>query len=129
MFTLFKQKKTIYHAGAWQGNFGDSIIHKSIHSSLSQCSKYKIEFRNINCQQTEFTKDLIEQINREGDLLVIGGGGLIFYRPQDNSKSGWQWNIDIDLIDTIKVPFVVHAIGYNQFEYDNSNFIPVTNSH
>jgi polysaccharide pyruvyl transferase WcaK-like protein len=130
MFTLRKrQKKVIYHAGAWQGNFGDSIIHKSIHSSLSQCSKYKTEFRNINCQQTEFTKDLIEEINKEGDLLVIGGGGLIFYRPQDNSKSGWQWNIDIDLIETIKVPFVVYAIGYNQFEYDNSNFIPVTNSH
>jgi len=130
MFTLLKrQKKIIYHAGAWEGNFGDSIIHKSIQSSLSQCSKYKIEFRNINCQQIEFTKDLIEEINREGDLLVIGGGGLVFYRPQDNSKSGWQWNIDIDLIDMIKVPFVVYGIGYNQFEYDNSNFIPVTNSH
>ncbi len=129
MFALFRQKKKIYHAGAWQGNFGDSIIHKSIHSNLSQRSRYKIEFRNINCQQTEFTEALIEEINREGDLLIIGGGGLIFYRPQDNSKSGWQWNIDIDLIDKIKVPFVVYAIGYNQFEYDNSNFIPVTNSH
>jgi len=129
MFTPFRQKKIIYHAGAWQGNFGDSIIHKSIHSHLSQCSKYKIEFRNINCQQTEFTKDLIKEINGEGDLLIVGGGGLIFYRPQDDSKSGWQWNIDINLIDTIKVPFVVYAIGYNQFEYDNSNFIPVTDSH
>ena len=130
MFTLLKrQKKIIYHAGAWEGNFGDSVIHKSIQSNLSQCSKYKIEFRNINCQQIEFTKDLIEEINREGDLLVIGGGGLIFYRPQDNSKSGWQWNIDIDLIDMIKVPFVVYGIGYNQFEYDSSNFIPVTDSH
>jgi len=124
-----RQRKVIYHAGAWQGNFGDSIIHKSIHNSLSESSKYRMKFRNINCQQTEFTKDLIEEINREGDLLIIGGGGLIFYRPQDNSKSGWQWNIDINLIDTIKVPFVVYAIGYNQFEYDSSNFIPVTNGH
>jgi polysaccharide pyruvyl transferase WcaK-like protein len=129
MFTLFRQKKIIYHAGAWQGNFGDSIIHKSIHGNLSQRSKYNIEFRNINCQQIEFTKGLIEEINREGDLLIVGGGGLIFYRPQDNSNSGWQWNIDINLIDTMKTPFVVYAIGYNQFEYDNSSFIPVTNSH
>lgn len=130
MFTLHKrQKKVIYHAGAWRGNFGDIIIHRSVHSHLSQCAKYKLEFRNINCQHTEFTRDLIEEINREGDLLVIGGGGLIFYRPQDNSKSGWQWNIDIDLIDKIQVPFVVYAIGYNQFEYDNSDFIPATNSH
>jgi len=130
MFTLLKrQKKIIYHAGAWRGNFGDLIIHRSIHTNLSRRSKYNIEFRNINCQHIEFTENLIQEINREGDLLIVGGGGLIFYRPQDNSKSGWQWNIDINLIDKIKVPFVVYGIGYNQFEYDNSNFIPVTNSH
>lgn len=130
MFNLFKKKKKIiYHAGAWAGNFGDSILHQSIQGSLTQCSRNELEFRNINCQQTEFTKELIVEINREGDLLLIGGGGLIFYRPQDHSKSGWQWNIDIQLIDMINTPFVIYGVGYNQFEYDTSNFIPVTNRH
>ncbi len=129
IFSQFFKKKVIYHTGAWSGNFGDSIIQQSIQNGLSQLSKRDLQFRYINCQQTEFTREIIEEINSEGDLLIVGGGGLIFYRPKDNSKSGWQWNIDINLIDQLRVPLVIYGIGYNQFEYDNSNFIPITNKH
>lgn len=125
----FNKKKIIYHTGAWAGNFGDSILEQSIQSNLSSASSFNLEFRYINCQQTEFTQELIKEINKKGDLLLIGGGGLIFYRPQDESKSGWQWNIDIDLIDQIKIPFVLYGVGYNQFEYDQTNFLPITNAH
>ncbi len=130
-FNLFKQKtkKLICHVGAWAGNFGDSIIQQSIKNRLTELSKNELDFCYINCQQTEFTRERIEQINSKCDLMIIGGGGLVFYRPQDKSKSGWQWNIDINLINAIKIPFVVYGIGYNQFEYDTSNFIPITNSH
>ncbi|HRS79499.1 MAG TPA: polysaccharide pyruvyl transferase family protein [Spirochaetota bacterium] len=121
--------KIIYHAGAWVGNFGDSIIQQSIKNNLQELSRDELEFRYIKCQQTEFTKDIIERINSDGDVLIVGGGGLIFYRPQDNSKSGWQWNIDIDLIDEIKIPLVIYGVGYNQFEYDTTNFVPITNRH
>lgn len=124
-----KRKKVIYHVGAWSGNFGDSILQQSIKLGLSNISRFDLVFLYINCQQTEFTKELIWEINNKADLIIIGGGGLVFYRPQDNSKSGWQWNIDLDLIDMIKVPFVVYGIGYNQFEYDASNYIPITNQH
>lgn len=123
------RKKIIYHTGAWSGNFGDSIMQQSIKISFLALSQDELEFRYINCQQTAFTVELINEINSQGDMLLIGGGGLVFYRPQDNSKSGWQWNIEIDLIDSLKVPFVIYGIGYNQFEYDSSNFIPVTNQH
>lgn len=128
-FNSQRKKKIIYHTGAWSGNFGDSIIQQSIRKNLIQLAPYDLEFRYINCQQTEFDKKLINEINQVGDLLLIGGGGLVFYRPQDNSKSGWQWNIEIEIIDYIKIPFVVYGIGFNQFEYDKSDFIPITNQH
>ncbi len=124
-----KEKRIIYHAGAWAGNFGDSILEQSIKNNLVKCTNKELDFRYINCQKTEFTKELIDQMNNEGDMLLIGGGGLVFFRPQDNSKSGWQWNIDINLIDEIKVPIVVYGIGYNQFEFDTSNFLHITNKH
>lgn len=123
------KRKVIYHVGAWSGNFGDSILQQSIRQNLMQASKHKLEFRYINCQHQEFTQELIEEINQKSDLLLIGGGGLVFYRPQDNSKSGWQWNIELDLIKTIKVPFVLYGVGYNQFTYDKTDFLPVTNKH
>lgn len=121
--------KIIYHVGAWGGNFGDSILQQSARINLTELAGCEIEFRYINCQQTEFTPQLISDINESGDLLLIGGGGLVFYRPQDNSKSGWQWNIDINLIDNITVPIVFYGIGYNQFEYDTTDFLPITNKH
>ena len=124
-----KNAKRICHVGAWAGNFGDSIIQQSIRHHLLSLAQYDLKISYLNCQKIEFTKELIDDLNNSADLLLVGGGGLIFYRPQDNSLSGWQWNIDIDLIDKIKIPFVVYGVGYNQFEYDNSNFLPVTNRH
>lgn len=122
-------KRRIWHVGAWSGNFGDSIIQRSLTEHLRAAANCDIEFRYFNCQQTEFTEELIAELNETADLLLLGGGGLIFFRPQDNSKSGWQFNIAIELIDKIQVPFVVHAIGYNQFEYDKNDFLPITNEH
>lgn len=124
-----KKRKTIYHVGAWGGNFGDSILQQSASVNLQMATDLDLEFKYINCQRTEFTEQLIDIINGDGDLLLVGGGGLVFHRPQDNSKSGWQWNIDINLIDRIKMPLVFYGIGYNQFEYDSSNFLPITNYH
>ncbi|RJQ47246.1 MAG: methyltransferase domain-containing protein [Nitrospiraceae bacterium] len=123
------QKKLIWHAGAWSGNFGDNIIQQSIADNLRALSEHHLEFKYINCQKTTFTKDVISEMNREADLFLLGGGGLVFYRPQDGSTSGWQFNIDFDLIDKIKVPFVVYGVGFNKFEYDNNDFLPITNKH
>lgn len=132
MFSLFKRiwikKKTICHVGAWGGNFGDSILQNSIRRQLCELDD-RIEFVYYNCQKTEFTLELIHQINKSCDVIIIGGGGLIFNRPQDNSKSGWQWNIDINYIDHIKIPIVVYGIGYNKFEYDKNDFKSVTREH
>jgi len=127
--TVAGNKKRIYHVGAWSGNFGDSILQQSIRTNLQKIADFEIDFQYIHCQKTEFTEELIDKINRDGDMLLLGGGGLVFYRPQDHSKSGWQWNIDINLIDKINIPIVGYGIGYNQFEYDRSNFLPITNFH
>ncbi|MCM8814323.1 MAG: polysaccharide pyruvyl transferase family protein [Candidatus Omnitrophica bacterium] len=122
-------EKHIWHVGAWQGNFGDSAIHYSIQEALRARAKVPISFCDIPCQTTRFTPNFIRELNARADLLLVGGGGLIFYRPQDNSVSGWQFNIAIDLLEAIEIPLVVYGIGFNQFEYDDSNFLPITNEH
>lgn len=58
-----------------------------------------------------------EQLNRAGQPLVIGGGGLLL-RDQagaDASASGWQWNSTPDAVAALEVPVIVFAIGYNRF--------------
>lgn len=54
-----------------------------------------------------------EVVNKHYDLLIIGGGGIIHGKHWPN---GWFWLIDINLIKTIKIPFIVYAAGYNYWE-------------
>jgi len=129
--TLYKRDtaKVIYHVGAWSGNFGDKVLQRSIIENLQKISPYRLEFRPIHAQQTDITDQLVEEINSEGNLLLIGGGGLIFHRSEDKSLSGWQFSSTIEEIEKIEAPIVVYAIGYNQFAFDNFRFSEYTAHH
>lgn len=69
-----------------------------------------------------FFTELIDELNEKADMLLVGGGGFIMNRHEDNSLSGWQWSIKNEDIAKIKVPVVVYGIGYNKFNYDNRGF-------
>jgi len=112
--------KKIWMVGAWANNYGDRILQKANADLLSRISDCC--FAYINCQQTYFSRQLIDYLNKDADMLFLAGGGLIFNRPQDKSFSGWQWNIKKEDIGHIKVPIVVNAVGYNKFPGDASDF-------
>ena len=124
-----REKRVIYHVGAWAGNFGDSVLQRSIVENLQSVSPYDLEFRPIQAQQTDVVGELIDEINRDGDILLVGGGGLIFNRPQDKSLSGWQFSSNVGDLDRIEVPIVVYAVGYNQFAFDPFRFSEQTIEH
>ncbi|HEX5187016.1 MAG TPA: polysaccharide pyruvyl transferase family protein [Nitrososphaeraceae archaeon] len=114
----------IWHVGAWGSNrnFGDEVLRVSITDTIKNVYAKPVNFTYVNCQTTYFSPQLISYLNKSADLFYIGGGGLLFHRPQDNSKSGWQFNIDLKNLDLIDVPIVVDGIGYNKFPYDEHNF-------
>ena len=67
-----------------------------------------------NLQGRQFTEYYInEVVNKRYDLLVIGGGGIIHGTHWPN---GWFWLIDIDLIKTIKIPFIIYGVGNNYWD-------------
>src|SRR5690606_6593805 len=47
--------------------------------------------------------------------VVIGGGGLFLKDTNKNTVSGWQWPCSIEMLEKIKVPVVLYAVGYNRF--------------
>lgn len=59
--------------------------------------------------------DLVEQINRSADAVVVGGGGLFLQDTNPNRNSGWQWNISRDTLAALEVPLIVFAVGDNRF--------------
>ena len=110
--------KTIWHIGAWNRNIGDWSLMYSMHRMLNEQAQEAIHFHLIDSQRTYFHQGLVDQMNEEADLVLVGGGGLIFHRPEDKSVSGWSFNIECEKLDQIQKPLVVYGIGYNQFAFN-----------
>ncbi len=122
----------IWHIGAWNRNVGDWALAYQTHRLLNeQANKrdWTLSFYLVDSQRTFFHPALIDQMNDEADLVLLGGGGLIFFRPEDESVSGWSFNISIHELSRIRVPIVVYAIGYNKFEFDRRHFPDSTGPH
>lgn len=116
------KSKTIWHLGGYNRNYGDFVLLESIRENLEKQSDIPLNFVNIDCQSTHFFTELIDELNEKADMLLIGGGGFIMNRHEDNSLSGWQWSIKNEDIVKIKIPIVIYGIGYNKFNYDNRGF-------
>lgn len=89
-------------------NWGDKAL---VYAMQKQ---YGAEFSNMDCRMI-YHEHMINFIN-EHDLCLVGGGGLILPDTFENNISGWQWGISVDLLNKIKVPLVVRAIGWNLFK-------------
>jgi hypothetical protein len=123
---------TVWHIGAWNRNVGDWALAYQTHRLLREQSRPRgllPSYYMVDSQRTVFHRALIDQLNEEADLVLIGGGGLIFHRPEDQSVSGWSFNVTLDELDRIRRPIVVYGIGYNKFRFDPGAFPEVTGRH
>jgi len=103
----------LVHVGVHKnGNAGDTLLFPAIRALLQ---KYlaPIEFTLVNVHDV-VTQELIDLINNH-DGIIIGGGGLFLKDTNSNQISGWQWACPLDLLEKIRVPIVVFAVGYNRF--------------
>ena len=116
--------KIIWHCGGWSNNYGDRALQIATTKIMRDRAPVGTELRfvYVDNQNTYFSPQVIAKMNAEADMLLLGGGGFIFHRPQDNSHSGWQFNIETSDIATITVPIAVYGIGYNKFPYDHLGF-------
>lgn len=109
--------KTIWHICGPQRNYGDQALVMSMRHRLQEQSSELLKFNNICVKKPkELDKNYIEYINLTGDLLLIGGGGLVMMGDGFETVSGWQVNISDSNIGKINIPIVVYAIGYNVFK-------------
>lgn len=119
----------IAHVGGWSRNYGDLALQQGQMRVLQEDAPEQLDFLPIHCQQTVFHTDLIDLINDTCDLMVLGGGGMIFHRPEDSSRSGWQFNIALEDLERIRVPLATYGIGYNAFYFDQMKLLPIAMEH
>src|SRR6266576_2624053 len=87
----------VWHIGAWNRNIGDWALAYQLHRMMREQGRLRdlaFNFYQVDSQRTAFHPALVQQMNEEADLILVGGGGLIFHRPEDRSVSGWSFNID-----------------------------------
>ncbi len=126
------RSRKIWHIGAWNRNIGDWALAYHMHRLLreeAEAREWCLDFYLVDGQRTFFHPELVDQINAEADMVLLGGGGNLFHRPEDQSVSGWMFNISPAELDRIRAPIVVYGIGYNRFPYDPNEFPPVTALH
>ena len=98
--------------GIGKGNEGDTAIGSAF-KNLFQSEFLDSEITFMNCRKI-FSKNDIDVINQH-DFLIISGGGLFLFDTFANEQSDWQWGISKELLEDIKIPIVVYAVGYNKF--------------
>jgi|GEM_PF-636492 len=101
----------ILHTYCLNYNIGDYALGIGVKNLLREYLEVDL-IGETNLQGTVFNEYYIDVINRNYDLLVIGGGGIIHGAHWPN---GWFWLIDKENIKKIKIPFIVYGVGYNYF--------------
>lgn len=112
--------KRIYHVhGGTFRNYGDMAIKHSMQSNLSAQSSIPLQFIDIDLKNNQaITEEMVDVINQTGDMLLVGGGGLIMSGDGFDTRSGWQFNISEEDLCKLRVPLVIYGAGYNVFPGD-----------
>lgn len=117
-----KTQLKIVHLGLhFNGNAGDTLLFPAVRWLLQkQLAPAQFTLLPLHAQVTQET---IDKINQQ-DALLIGGGGVLLADTNPNNASGWQWACPMELLEQIKVPIIVFAIGYNRFR-GQQEFAPI----
>jgi len=109
-----KIQGSFVHFGLHQAtNAGDTMLFESVRRSFDILEgPFQYELRPLR-EQVSATE--IDQAWERQQGLLIGGGGLIIPDSNPNKNSGWQLNCTRELINNVKCPLILFAIGYNTF--------------
>lgn len=103
----------VLHTYCLNYNIGDYALGIGVKNLLRQYLDIDL-IAETNLQGTVFNEYFIDNVvNKKYDLLVIGGGGIIHGAHWPN---GWFWLIKEELIERIRIPFIVYGVGYNYFK-------------
>ena len=130
---LATNKNVIVHIGhfskgkAMTGNVGDPLLFYELENLFNTISgkEYAWYHRSILRRISKFE---IWCWNHFAKGLIVGGHGLLMVDTGRNENSGWQLNVSLQELKTIRCPLAILAIGYNTFR-GQEDFNPVFRPH
>lgn len=101
----------IFHAFARFYNFGDNALAFGVRNIFQKYFLSYSRFINVDVHTTIFDSNVVKEINKIGNLLLVGGGGLIH---TFNSRF-WLFNMEENEAENLKIPMLFYGVGYNNF--------------
>ena len=106
------------------GNYGDTLLFEAVRQVFQGFGGGRyFEVSDSRPLRDPVGPALVRHINEHADAVVIGGGGLFLRDTNANSRSGWQWNISLNLLRQIEKPLIIFGVGNNRF-IDQEDFAP-----
>ncbi len=119
-FVLSTHRDAIVHIGHFSngkvmsGNIGDPLLYYELENLYDKITgeKHIWYHRKITW---EVSRQEIWLWNRFAKGIIVGGHGLLMVDTGRNDNSGWQFNINLQLLRDLSCPLAILAIGYNTF--------------
>ena len=107
----------VAHVGAWGRNFGDRAIQWGVQQALGVDDWVIYPY---DCQRVaHYDADQARALTESVDVILVGGGGLLWDKPELRSVSGWQWQVTMEFLEALRVPVVVWGVGWTAFPTDD----------
>ncbi len=106
------------------GNYGDTLLFEAVRQVFHGFGDGRyFEVTDARPLRDPVGPALVRHINEHADAVVVGGGGLFLRDTNPGSRSGWQWNISVNLLRQIEKPLIIFGVGNNRF-IDQEDFDP-----
>lgn len=103
----------VWHIFARHYNFGDHALGLATRNLFRKYFYDKLIFKYIDTHQYWIDIGEVDRMNRDADLILIGGGGLI--HTFDLNGKAWMFHLPSRLINKIRSRLILFAVGFNQF--------------
>ena len=112
----------ITQMGYFGTNVGDSVALFNLRPYIEKYVSAEIQWSELNLKNLVITKnnnkikniiEFFKKINKDYDILLIGGAGLIEGWKYNDNITSWKLPFNEEILNVISIPIIVFGIGLN----------------
>jgi polysaccharide pyruvyl transferase WcaK-like protein len=112
----------IWHIYARHYNFGDHALGLAVRDLFRQYFAKNAIFETVDTHKLWIDSRKVDEINRDADFILVGGGGLI--HTFGLGGRAWMFHLPTSLVASVAPCIGVFGVGFNQFRTESQQLRP-----